>query len=89
MLTVVDADGMTPNGSLIDEIVREGARRMLAAALEAEVNTYLAQLADQRDESGRAAPGGAQRLPRRAHRCDGGRPAAGEGAAGQRQTARP
>jgi hypothetical protein len=30
MLTVVDADGMTPNGSLIDEIVREGARRMLA-----------------------------------------------------------
>jgi putative transposase len=53
MLTVVDADGMTPNGSLIDEIVREGARRMLAAALEAEVNTYLAQLADQRDESGR------------------------------------
>jgi len=44
---------MTPNGSLIDEIVREGAKRMLAAALEAEVNTYLAQLADQRDESGR------------------------------------
>ena len=31
MLTVVDADGMTPNGALIDEIVREGARRMLAA----------------------------------------------------------
>lgn len=53
MLTVVDADGMTPNGALIDEIVREGARRMLAAALEAEVNTYLAQLADQRDERGR------------------------------------
>ena len=53
MLTVVDSDGMTPNGSLIDEIVREGARRMLAAALEAEVNTYLAQLADERDASGR------------------------------------
>jgi putative transposase len=33
----------TPNGSLIDEIVREGARRMLAAALEAEVNSYLAE----------------------------------------------
>jgi hypothetical protein len=49
MLTVVDVDGMTPNGSLIDEIVREGARRMLAAALEAEVNSYLAELADQRD----------------------------------------
>ena len=53
MLTVVDADGMTPNGSLIDEIVREGARRMLAAALEAEVNGYLAELAGQRDAAGR------------------------------------
>src|SRR5258708_23413862 len=52
MLTVVDADGMTPNGSLIDEIVREGARRMLAAALEAEVNGYLAELSGQRDEAG-------------------------------------
>lgn len=53
MLTVVDAGGMTPDGALIDEIVREGARRMLAAALEAEVNAYLAQLADERDEQGR------------------------------------
>jgi transposase-like protein len=52
MLTVVNADGSTESGSLIDEIVREGAKRMLAAALEAEVNSYLAQLADQRDESG-------------------------------------
>lgn len=39
--------------SLIDEIVREGARRMLAAALEAEVDAYIAGLADQRDERGR------------------------------------
>ncbi|MFL6072057.1 MAG: IS256 family transposase [Mycobacteriales bacterium] len=53
MLTVVDADGMTPSGSLVDEIVREGARRMLAAALEAEVDGYLAELADQRDKAGR------------------------------------
>jgi transposase-like protein len=53
MLTVVNADGTTPNGSMIDEIVREGARRMLAAALEAEVNSYLAELADARDEAGR------------------------------------
>jgi putative transposase len=37
----------------LDEIVREGARRMLAAALEAEVDGYLAALADQRDEAGR------------------------------------
>jgi putative transposase len=53
VLTVVNADGTTPNGSLIDEIVREGARRMLAAALEIEVNTYLAELVDSRDEHGR------------------------------------
>ncbi|MFJ2915574.1 IS256 family transposase [Streptomyces sp. NPDC087228] len=52
MLTVVNPDGSTPNGSLIDEIVREGARRMLAAALEAEVNAYIAELAGERDESG-------------------------------------
>ncbi|MGQ5654237.1 IS256 family transposase [Streptomyces sp. EKR5.2] len=53
MLTVVNEDGTTPSGSsLLDEIVREGARRMLAAALEAEVNAYVAELADQRDERG-------------------------------------
>lgn len=53
MLTVVNADGSTPNGSLIDEIVRERARRMLAAALEAEVDSYIAELTDQRDGNGR------------------------------------
>lgn len=54
MLSAVNDDGTTANGSSsIDEIVREGARRMLAAALEAEVNAYIAELADQRDETGR------------------------------------
>jgi hypothetical protein len=52
MLTVADADGMASNGALIDEIVREGAQRMLAAAPEAEADVYLAQLADQREERG-------------------------------------
>jgi transposase-like protein len=42
----------TTGGSLIDEIVREGARRMLAAALEAEVAAYIAAHADQLDEHG-------------------------------------
>src|SRR5882757_1136670 len=41
------------SSSLIDEIVREGARRMLAEALKAEVDAYLAQFADERDENGR------------------------------------
>ncbi|MFD8308889.1 IS256 family transposase [Streptomyces sp. NPDC059690] len=53
MLSVVNSDGSTETGSLIDEIVREGARRMLAAALEAEVNQYVAELATEADERGR------------------------------------
>lgn len=38
---------------MLDEICREGAQRMLAAALEAEVNAYLADLVEERDENGR------------------------------------
>jgi hypothetical protein len=38
--------------SLIDEMVREGARRMLAEALRAEVDAYGAAFAAERDESG-------------------------------------
>ncbi len=36
----------------MDEICREGARRMLAAALEAEADGYVEALADQVDENG-------------------------------------
>jgi len=42
-----------PSVSLIDQIVRDGARRMLAAALEAEVAAYIDAHADQLDEHGR------------------------------------
>ena len=34
----------------LDEIVTEGARRMLAVALEVEVDAYITALADERDE---------------------------------------
>ncbi len=50
MLTVVPGDGSGHEGgtggspSLIDEIVREGAQRMLAEALRAEVDAYIAAL---------------------------------------------
>src|SRR5512132_4257489 len=37
----------------LDELAREGARRMLAAALEAEVDAYLAAYGAERDEQGR------------------------------------
>ncbi|MCA1606703.1 MAG: IS256 family transposase [Acidobacteria bacterium] len=38
----------------LDEIARQGARRMLAQALEAEVDAYLEAAKDQRDENGHA-----------------------------------
>ena len=59
MLTVVPGDGgdardaASSGTSFIDEIVHDGARRMLAAALQAEVDDYVAQFADRRDEAGR------------------------------------
>ena len=58
MLTVVPGDGSgheagKGSSSLIDEIVREGARRMLAEALQAEVDAYIAAHAAERDENGR------------------------------------
>src|SRR5262244_1076819 len=59
MLTVVSGGGSGHEGgkdaspSLIDEIVREGARRMLAQALAAEVDAYIAQFAAERGGDGR------------------------------------
>jgi putative transposase len=54
MLSVVtDAQAQDELRLDLDQLVREGARRMLAAALEAEVDAYLAAHAAERDESGR------------------------------------
>lgn len=58
MLTVVNApDGPNQSNddhrSILDEIVRDGARQMLAAALQAEVAAYVDQFTDQVDEHGR------------------------------------
>src|SRR5690606_33476106 len=39
--------------SPLDELVRTGAQRMLQAAIDAEVEDFLAQHADRRDEQGR------------------------------------
>jgi hypothetical protein len=61
VLTVVNAEESRPaavpqpavsGSSLIDEIVRDGARRMLAAALEAEVAAYIAAHAAEVNENG-------------------------------------
>jgi len=61
MLTVVpDLPAAPPaqggSSSLIDQLVREGARQMLAAALQAEVAAYIDQFAHLRDEDGRRPP---------------------------------
>jgi transposase-like protein len=59
MLTVVPDDCPGQPGakdgspSLIDEIVRDGARRMLAEALQAEVDAYISRFAGEVDENGR------------------------------------
>lgn len=56
MLTVVHDKDQSNNDngrSLLDEIVRDGARQMLAAALQAEVAAYIDQFADHLDENGR------------------------------------
>jgi transposase-like protein len=59
MLTVARDDGWNERDatagspSMIDDIVREGARRMLAEALLAEVDAYVTRFAGERDENGR------------------------------------
>ncbi len=54
MLRVVtDDEGRGEMRSALDDIVLEGAQRMLAAALEAEVDAYIAGLAEHLDEDGR------------------------------------
>jgi putative transposase len=60
MLTVVQEGSEPTNGgsvgpgeSLLDEIVRDGARRMLAAALQAEVAAYIEAHRQEVDEAGR------------------------------------
>lgn len=45
--------GEPAGGSLLDEVVRDGARAMLAAALQAEVAAYIEAFAEQLDEHGR------------------------------------
>ena len=51
--------------SPLDELVREGARRMLQAAMEAEVDVFIAQHAGRRDEQGRRQVVRNGRLPAR------------------------
>ena len=54
-LTTDEAEGQTPEIMLsLDELAREGARRMIAEALELEVEQYVQSLHHLRDEEGHA-----------------------------------
>ena len=66
MLSVVaDDEGRAELSVDLDEICREGARRMLAAALEAERDAYLAAFADLVDDGGhRLVVGNGKARPR-------------------------
>jgi hypothetical protein len=91
MLEVVQDVGAsvenTAGGSLFDEIVRDGARQMLAAALAAEVAAYVEAFAEEVDQNGRRLVVRnryhAERELTTAAGCG-----AGAGAAGQRQADR-
>ncbi len=48
-----DEAAVAAGGSLLDEIVRDGARQMLAAALQAEVAAYVEALRGEVDSEGR------------------------------------
>ncbi len=50
MWRVTDVDAQAELTCGLDEIVREGARRMLVAALEAEVEGYVSAFAEELDE---------------------------------------
>jgi putative transposase len=54
MLKVVhdEAEPSEASGSLLDEIVREAARQMLAVALQAEVTACIDAHAEEADENG-------------------------------------
>ena len=74
-------------GSVLDEVIRDGARQMLAAALQAEVAAYIDAHRDQVDEDGHRL------VVRNGYHAErevttGGGGGASAGAAGQRQAHR-
>jgi putative transposase len=53
MLKIVDNEVGREEGYMLDELAREGARRMLMRALEEEVAAYVERHAEARDADGR------------------------------------
>src|SRR4051794_30769329 len=76
--------GAAGSSSLIDEIVREGARRMLAEALQAEADAYIAAFGDENGRRLVVRNGSHQRRDMLTSARGGG----GSGTAGQRPAQR-
>jgi putative transposase len=53
MLKIVENEVAREEGYMLDELAREGARRMLMSALEEEVTAYVERHAEARDADGR------------------------------------
>lgn len=55
MLKVIDNEHEEDNEleNHLDDVIRQGAQKMLAAALKAEVDAYVGRYANERDEEGR------------------------------------
>ena len=51
--TVVPIRGKQSEADPLTEVLRQGARRLLAEAVEAEVQAFLAEYRHERDEQGR------------------------------------
>jgi hypothetical protein len=76
MLEVVESEATqdeVDGRSVLDEIAREGARRMLLAALEREVAAYLEAHAAERDDDGHALVVATARAARATSRSGQGR----------------
>ena len=67
----------------LDGLAREGALRMIAAALEAEVDQYVASFVDERDEDGKRLVVRNGKAKERKLTVGSGTPFADPGAAGQ------
>jgi len=81
-ITTDDTEGKVPEiAQSLDELAREGARRMILAALELEVEQYVQELRHLRDELGHATVVRNGRCPR-ANGSTGSRPDQGQGSPG-------
>lgn len=72
MLKVIDNSTAKEEASALDDLAREGARRMLSAVLDEEVAAYIERYAAERDMAGRRLVVRNGRAQRRQVACGAG-----------------